>query len=868
MEQRTYQGQTYRRNSPNEDWQLVSDGPGSPVVSVVPSNPALVAKQADEQARRNRAEERAIEAAARAAAAAERSAQNIPSGYQPDGRGGLTFIPGGPADPANAPANRDGKSLRQADGTKLSALVDQYAGLKNAALGFQDDFAGNTLGGEVENWAQGLLGTGTKGQRDWWSAFRSTDNLIRNDLFGASLTEGEKRAYEQTTVSPSMTPEIVRQNVGRRVEILRKGLERQVDRYRAAGFNEAEIEALAGEYAPDFGIGKPWREQAPKFEIPKAAGVGAAKGMEIDGATGEGGLKPIPELRGIENQVIDMIGKGASTGQVVDFLDDNLNKYGAQVSPELMGYLGDIVRKHKANPRQPVRSLGEGWENLWHRQVPEGESTALGRFADTPAGNFAMNTINSAFAGAPAWAAGKGDVLNAANTENPNASFAGKITGGLAALTGIQGAAKAAGGTVGGLLTRGGGFGGDVLYGSAQGGFEDGPLGIAKGAVAAAVGNKVGSSLASGTGRAIRGVTDPVIKRLSAQNVPLTVGMIAGRNNALGRFMNTIESAPGINGLMARRYQDARAGVNRAAFDEAVEGIPGAVTDIGMEGMQQAYGLTDQAYADALGGRTFNANEPQFIRDMGDAIARGQAIPKLGEDFAHVVRSDVAPMFDANGVLTADRLQAALQGLRKRRSSFAGQPLGDDIGSALTDVETSLTDMVGRQAPDVMPKLNAANTAYRKINVLGDAVNAAGNEAGEFSAAQLNRASINNTKKFLGKRAAATGQRPFQQLGDDAQKVIPSKVGDSGTAPRWAAMALPGVLAGGAYGSNEAGAGPAVTVPLAVLAALTSKTGARVAQKALTGDRPDAVAKIGNALVKHRRKAGLFGAAVAPNLLQ
>lgn len=795
------------------------------------------------------------------------ASNQAPSGYQFGPDGTLSFIPGGPADPAMSPANRDGKSLRQGDGTKLSALIDQYAGLKNAALGFQDDFAGNAIGGEVENWAQGILGTGTPGQRDWWSAFRSTDNLIRNDLFGASLTDGEKRAYEQTTVSPSMRPEIVRQNVQRRVEILRKGLERNVDRFRAAGFNEAEIEALAGEYAPDLGVGKPWRDQAPKFELPRAVGVKPAASMQVDGATGRGGVENIPELAGMENQVIDLIGKGASREQIVGFMNQQLAPYDSRVGADMEEWLGERIQEHQADLSKPVRSLGSGWEMLRHRKVPESDSTLLGRAADTGPGNALMNGINSLFAGAPAWAAGKQDALSAANEERPGWAAGGKIAGSLGAMGGINAAAKTLGGA-GSLLTRGGGVGGDMLYGGVQGGLEGGPGGIIPGVVAAGVGNKVGSSIVSGTGRAIRGVSDPVVKRLSAQNIPLTSGMIMGRNNALGRFMNGLESMPVINGMMARRYEDAREGVNRAAFGEALDGIEGKATEIGAEGLAQAYDATDNAYRGALGGRAFDANEPQFIDEMGAAISRGEQVPKLGEDFAHIVRKDVAPMFDANGVLTGERLQAALQSLRERRSSFAGQPLGSDIGDALTDVEGAMSNMVSRQAPEVMPKLDAANAAYRKINILGDAVKSGINEGSAFTPAQLNRASLNNTQKFLGKRAAVTGNRPFQQLADDAQKIIPSKIPDSGTGTRIAAMAVPAVLAGGAGGADYAGAGPAVTVPLAVLAALTSKTGARLAQKALTGDRPASVAKVGNALVKHKRKAGLFGASVAPLLSQ
>lgn len=75
-------------------------------------------------------------------------------------------------------------------------------------------------------------------------------------------------------------------------------------------------------------------------------------------------------------------------------------------------------------------------------------------------------------------------------------------------------------------------------------------------------------------------------------------------------------------------------------------------------------------------------------------------------------------------------------------------------------------------------------------------------------------------------------------------------------------MLLPAALGGTAAGGEALNAPPSVTIPLAVLAALSSKTGARVAQKALTG-RGDTAKKVGNALIKQKRRAGLFGAATA-----
>lgn len=791
--------------------------------------------------------------------AAERGA--LPTGYRWKADGsGAEPIPGLPIGV---------KSLSESAAVSLEDQINVYASLKQAALGFEDDFGGNTLTGEVENWAQAVSPwpVGTPGQRDWWSAFREADNVIRNQLFGSALTESEKQAYAQTTISPRMRPDEIRKNIVRRAEIIRGATERRIDRYRAAGFNESEIEALAGEYSSDFGLGQPREQRAQPFVLPKAAGVKKSAPLEVEGATGKGGLAPIPELRGIENDVINMIGKGASTGQVVDFLDEKLAPHGAFVDGELASHLGGIVRKHKANPSQPVRSLGEGWDILWHRRVPDSESNAVSRFADTDTGNFLMNTANSMTAGLPAYLAGKQDVLSAANEERPLSAIAGNLAGGIAALGGISKIANVAGGRTAALLNGKGGIGGDVLYNTIQGGVEGGPQGAALGATAGLGGNLVGSGVTSGAGKLLRGSSDKAVKFLSENGVPLSPRMITNRTGKDGGLLGAVENMPFVKHHTMRRQQDAEEGVFRAALNDSVSGLGGKVKGVGPEGMAEAYKLSDDAYARALGGRQFQINDPQYMADMNAAMAKGEAIPRLGEEFTHAMNKDIAPLFDENGMMSGERLQDAIQLLRNRRASYKGDPLGTDIGSAFSDAEASLRGLATRQSPDVIPQLDLANEAYRKINILADASLAATNRKGIPTAAQIARASTSNTRKYGGKRAAATGNRPFQELTDAAQEVIPAPYGDPGTASRWAGMVIPAALGLSAGGAGYAGAGPALTAPLLAAAALTSRPSARVFQKVMTGDRPQAVADLGEFLIRNRRKTGIFGAAAAGTMV-
>lgn len=142
------------------------------------------------------------------------------------------------------------KPIPQGQSKAYESDINQYRSLDAAVRGFKPGFGGNMAGG-LENMAQGLYcGVGTPGQRDWWAAFNATDNMIRNGLFGSALTEHEKRAYESTTIAPSMDAREITKNLSRRREIVRAALTRRQRYLAAQGYSREAIVELAGE---DFG---------------------------------------------------------------------------------------------------------------------------------------------------------------------------------------------------------------------------------------------------------------------------------------------------------------------------------------------------------------------------------------------------------------------------------------------------------------------------------------------------------------------------------------------------------------------------------------------------------------------------------------
>lgn len=771
----------------------------------------------------------------------DRNRGSLPKGYRwgvgPDGKPVAELIPGVPEPKGNG--RSEGETMRVAN---IRAVIDQINHIERL---FDENQRGVGLGSILEilptqgNTAFDTAGAGLADMGT--AAFKVPGMGSQSDADAARFVAANQPSRWDTDAT-------VREKLG--------ALRRRVNQtLQAMGEQPAK---WGSKYAPKDDVGQ---EDGPTI-LPRAAGAQADPGIGPTDVTSEGGLRYEQGLAGLPDAVANMVAQGAEPSEITGFLNQQYAPFGASVGPDMAAAIGTLVQRHRADPRAPVKSLNTGWENF--AMLPgQQESTMLGRAADTDVGNFAMHAANAATAGLPGYLAGDqgAAVLDASRQARPMSSLTGDIAGSVAAMAGINAGAGALG-RAGSLLTRGGGIGGDVAYGATRGGIENGPMGALTGAAAAGIGNRIGSGIANTAGRVTRGVSDPAVNYLSERGIPLTLGQLLGNRGVTGKILNKLESAPVIGDMMAARRLESIEGFNREAMRQAVEPVGGSVSTVGREGLDQAYGAVDQGYTDALAGQQFSGNEPQFINEMGAAIQRGQAVPKLGEDFSYIMQNDVAPMFDASGVLTGDRLQAALQGLRKARSGFAGQPMGQYAGDALSEAESAITGMVGRQAPDVMPRLQAANKAYGNVSTIGDAVNTAVNQGGIFTPAQLGRAAVNNTKKFGGKRAAATGNVPFRELQEAGQEVLPSTVPDSGSGGRVAAMLLPASLGGAAAGGEALNAPSSVTIPLALLAALSSKTGARAAQKALTG-RGETAKKIGNAIVRQKRRAGLFGASAA-----
>lgn len=154
---------------------------------------------------------------------------------------------------AGAPgsAGKPAKALPPGEVTKLATEGETVQAIADLRAGYSPNFSG--FGTSLGNFAarMGVNVNNSSGESaDWWQRMDQFDNVVRNQLFGASLTAGEQAAWERTTVTPGMAPSRVKANLAERERLLTRSLKRKTDALTAAGY---AAEGVAGAVAPKQG---------------------------------------------------------------------------------------------------------------------------------------------------------------------------------------------------------------------------------------------------------------------------------------------------------------------------------------------------------------------------------------------------------------------------------------------------------------------------------------------------------------------------------------------------------------------------------------------------------------------------------------
>jgi hypothetical protein len=589
-----------------------------------------------------------------------------------------------------------------------------------------------------------------------------------------------------------------------------------------------------------------------------------------------------PTLRGLNARVNQMFKSGVPDAKIVAYLKQ------AGVDPDSDPKLATSLASNFIFRRKNPNYRGDYRPNLESTAVPmSGARQALNEAAQSRVGSGVVGFADMISGGNLDSMTGNPELTRAGMAGlaqmNPGSTLTGQVIGGMALGAGGEALGAAAGiprafqvGRIGSLAPRA--MAADAATGAYYGlgsSDEDRLGGAIGGGFGGIVGGIAGRRTAGALGRAATGVQSDAVQLLADRGVRMTPGQMlsqSGRGIVKG-IEDRAAGFPIIGDFIKSQRREGLRDFNLAAFREGVDPVGGTATEVGTPGMIQAGGAVRQAYNDALNGVVIPADR-QFATDLGNVTTQGAAIPGLGGTFQHIIQNDVAPLVRGQPNLTGETYQDILRVLRNRQNNFrtmastGTNPLGDDVAGALGNVEQSLTDLVNRQSPETAPALQAANTAYRHKKVLERAVLSAASQPDQmFMPSQLNRASIGNNRMFGGTAAAAEGNRPFFDLGEAGQAVLPSSIPDSGTAGRWILPAGMAALGGGAGyagdGGEGAGAGAAGGLGLAaLLSAPYSRVGRSMLQQLLL-NRPQLAVDAGNLIIRGAPRVPI-GGALAP----
>jgi hypothetical protein len=149
------------------------------------------------------------------------------------------------------------RPLPTAVSNKIDTQATTYINTKNLIDTFSDSYGNQDPGGAGMGGDFLVTMKGKFGENDptyqWWTAQKSRDALVRNNLFGASLTPGEQASWSALTVNPNMSAATIKGNLLRQAEIERKALLRQSNALITSGYNPAVIEDYLGDTVENLG---------------------------------------------------------------------------------------------------------------------------------------------------------------------------------------------------------------------------------------------------------------------------------------------------------------------------------------------------------------------------------------------------------------------------------------------------------------------------------------------------------------------------------------------------------------------------------------------------------------------------------------
>lgn len=500
-----------------------------------------------------------------------------------------------------------------------------------------------------------------------------------------------------------------------------------------------------------------------------------------------------PEMAAVADEYRKRLAAGQRAGEIIPWLRST----GA--SPQTLMAAMKQIQYRNENPNVPIDS----YSITATRQEPlstfENVATDIGGSAPGAfaigAGQFLSgNTLDNLTADPERARL----AMAIAEAENPGATFAGELTGGiLGAMTGEAGLARMgmASGLGRGLLA-------DTAMGAANGAgaADDGSrlIGAAQGGVAAAAGSAGGTLAMKGMGRALT-PTGGRLADLYAEGVRPTPGQRFVESGVLGRAVNATEEAlqsvPIVGAAISGARQEARDQFQIGAFNQALreigEELPAKMKP-GTDPHKFAQEAFSRIYDEARSGMRLVADEElsNDISSLAPDIATlgPQAQNKLKAIIANTIKSD----------MSGEAYKLTMSDLGKHIARNRKGLMADDqaLADVLENIRDSLDSAARRHSdPEAVALLDKADAGYAKLVRIEEAAMRRGGDDGTFTPAGFDSA-VQKTSGGVRSKAYLRGDAQMQDYANQG-KNLSDRISNSGTTDR--ALTVGG-LAGAGYG--------------------------------------------------------------------
>ncbi len=370
------------------------------------------------------------------------------------------------------------------------------------------------------------------------------------------------------------------------------------------------------------------------------------------------------------------------------------------------------------------------------------------------------------------------------------------------------------------------------IFGSLYG-YGSGEGGAAERSAEALKGGATGALIAApvyGAANVLAPQASQALQRLYREGVRPTAGQMLGPTAA--RAEERLASIPIVGDVIRGARTRALEDFNRGAINHALKNAGlslSAKTEAGRKAIAEADDLLGKSYDEILDGIPQIRIDQQFGTDLQRIAMEAKA--RLGNKGLKAFSNALQDMRSVPAMSKASpsgrELKRAVSGLRQDADRLAARPHEDIYQASLLvrEAQNALSDLLKRNAsPDRAAQLTGLDRAYAQFRRVRQASEAATKNEGVFTPFQLTQA-VKQGEKATGRQGFARGEGLGQEFAEAGERVVGSKVPDSGTPERlMTALAVGGYFEPTAAMTGAALAAPYTRLGQNMLAALAGRT--------------------------------------------